>query len=94
MSLAGASAARAGAASAGGAAASAGAAEGAAAAGGGLAAAGAAETATGAGAAIGIPTLVLAAGMTAASKGVQLTEAAGQQATAALDDSTIGAERP
>jgi len=94
MSLAGASAARAGAASAGGAAASAGAAEGAAAAGGGLATAGAAETATGAGAAIGIPTLVLAAGMTAASKGVQLTEAAGQQATAALDDSTIGAERP
>ncbi len=94
MSLAGASAARAGAASAGGAAAAAGAAEGAAAAGGGLAAAGAAETATGAGAAIGIPTLVLAAGVTAASKGVQLTEAAGQQATAALDDSTIGAERP
>lgn len=94
MSLAGASAARAGAASAGGAAASAGAAEGAAAAGGGLAAAGAAETATGAGAAIGIPTLVLAAGVAAASKGVQLTEAAGQQATAALDDSTIGAERP
>ena len=94
MSMAGASAARAGAASAGGAAASAGAAEGAAAAGGGLAAAGAAETATGAGAAIGIPTLVLAAGVTAASKGVKLTEAAGRQATAALDDSTIGAERP
>lgn len=94
VSLAGASAARAGAASAGGAAASAGAAEGAAAAGGGLAAAGAAETATGAGAAIGIPTLVLAAGVAAVSKGVQLTEAAGQQATAALDDSTIGAERP
>lgn len=94
MSMAGASAARAGAASAGGAAATAAAAEGAAAAGGGLAAAGAAETATGAGAAIGIPTLVLAAGVTAASKGVKLTEAAGRQATAALDDSTIGAERP
>ena len=91
--MAGASAARAGAASAGGAAASVGAAEGAAAASGGLAAAGAAETATGAGAAIGIPTLVLAAGVTAASKGVKLTEAAGRQATAALDDSTIGAER-
>lgn len=94
MTMAGASVARAGAASAGGASASAGAAEGVAAAGGGLAAAGAAETATGAGAAIGIPTLVLAAGATAASKGVQLTEAAGQQATAALDESTIGADKP
>lgn len=92
--MAGASVARAGAVGAGGAAASAGATEGAAAAGSGLAAAGAAETSTGAGAAIGIPTLVLAAGATVASKGVQLTEAAGQQATAALDDSTIGADKP
>jgi type IV secretion system protein TrbL len=94
ISMADASVARAGAASAGGAAVSAGAAEGAAAAGSGLAAAGAAETSTGAGAAIGIPTLVLAAGATVASKGVQLTEAAGHQATAALDDSTIGADKP
>ena len=94
VTMAGASVARAGAVGAGGAAASAGATEGAAAAGSGLAAAGAAETSTGAGAAIGIPTLVLAAGATVASKGVQLTEAAGQQATAALDDSTIGADKP
>ena len=64
-----------------------------AAAGGGLAAVGAAETSTGAGAAIGIPTVVLAAGVAAASQGVRMTEAAGQQATAAMDDSTIGAER-
>lgn len=94
ISMAGASVARASAVGAGGAVASAGAAEGVATAGAGLAAAGAAETSTGAGAAIGIPTLVLAAGATAASKGVQLTEAAGRQATAALDDSTIGADKP
>lgn len=90
VTLAGASAARAGAGAASTGAATAGAAEGTAAT---LAAAGTAETATGAGAAIGIPTLVLAAGVTAASKSVQMTEAAGQQATAALDD-TIGADRP
>jgi hypothetical protein len=59
----------------------------------GLAAAGAAESATGAGAAIGIPTLVIAAGAAAVTQGLKLTEAAGQQATAAMDDSTIGAER-
>jgi hypothetical protein len=59
----------------------------------GLAAAGAAESATGAGAAIGIPTLVVAAGAMAATKGLKVTEAAGQQAAAAMDDSTIGAER-
>lgn len=94
VTLAGASAARAGASTASAGAATAGAAEGtAAAAGGTLAAAGAAETATGAGAAIGIPTLIAAAGVMAASKGVQMTEAAGHQATAALDD-TIGADRP
>ena len=94
-SLAGAAAARAGAAGAAGAGAvsTGAAAGGAAAASSGLAAAGAAETATGAGAAIGIPTLVLAAGVTAASKGVRTIEAAGQQATGALDDSTIGPER-
>ncbi|HOY80928.1 MAG TPA: hypothetical protein PK282_00800 [Rhodoglobus sp.] len=93
--LAGAAAARAGAAGAAGASATGtgAAAGGAAAASSGLAAAGAAETATGAGAAIGIPTLVLAAGVTAASKGVRTIEAAGQQATGALDDSTIGPER-
>jgi type IV secretion system protein TrbL len=59
----------------------------------GLAAAGAAESATGAGAAIGIPTLVIAAGAAAATQGLKLTEAAGKQATAAMDDSPIGAER-
>ena len=59
----------------------------------GLAAAGAAESATGAGAAIGIPTLVVAAAVAAATQGLQMTEAAGQQATAAMDDSLIGAER-
>lgn len=59
----------------------------------GLAAAGAAESATGAGAAIGIPTLVVAAGAMAATQGLKMTEAAGQQAAAAMDDSTIGADR-
>lgn len=59
----------------------------------GLAAAGAAESATGVGAAIGIPTLVVAAGAMAATQGLKVTEAAGQQAAAAMDDSTIGAER-
>jgi type IV secretion system protein TrbL len=90
--LAGASAARAGAAT--GATASAAAPAAGATAAEGLAAAGAAESSTGAGAAIGIPTLVVAGGIAAATKGMQLTEAAGQQATAAMDDgSTIGAER-
>ena len=59
----------------------------------GLAAAGAAESATGVGAAIGIPTLVVAAGAAAATHGLKMTEAAGHQATAAMDESTIGAER-
>ncbi len=60
----------------------------------GLAAAGVTESATGAGATIGIPTLVVAASATAATKGLQLTEAAGQQAAAAMEDSsTVGAER-
>lgn len=59
----------------------------------GLAAAGAAESATGAGAVIGIPTLVVAAGAMAATQGLKVTEAAGQQAAAAMDDSTIGADR-
>jgi type IV secretion system protein TrbL len=58
----------------------------------GLAVAGAAESATGIGAAIGIPTLILAAGATAASAGLKITESAGQQAAAAMDDSTIGRE--
>ena len=58
----------------------------------GLAAAGAAESATGVGAAIGIPTLVIAAGAAAAKKSLTMTEAAGKQATAAMDDSPIGSE--
>lgn len=60
---------------------------------GGLAAAGAATSATGVGAAIGVPTLVMAAGVAAGAKAAQLTEEAGQQATAAMD-STIGSDRP
>lgn len=92
MTLAGASAARAGAAAAPALTGSA-AAGGAGAASAGAAAAGTAATATGVGAAIGIPTLVLASAATASSKAVHLTEAAGKQATAAMD-STIGAERP
>lgn len=59
----------------------------------GLAAAGAAESSTGAAAAIGIPTLVAAAGVMAAAQGLKVTEAAGQHAVAAMDDSTIGSER-
>lgn len=93
LTLAGASAARAGTAAAASAGAATAAAAGASSAGAGLAAAGAAESATGAGAAIGVPTLLLAAGVTASSKAVHLGEAAGKQATAAMD-STIGAERP
>lgn len=58
----------------------------------GLAAAGTAESATGVGAAIGIPTLVIAAGATAAKKSLNMTETAGKHATAAMDDSTIGSE--
>jgi len=58
----------------------------------GLAAAGAAESATGVGAAIGIPTLVIAAGAVAAKKSLKMTETAGKHATAAMDDSTIGSE--
>jgi hypothetical protein len=86
-SLAATSAARAGASAGASTAGAAGAAE-------GVAAAGAAESATGVGAAIGIPTLVVAGGIAAATKGLQLTEAAGQQATAAVDDTrTIGSER-
>ena len=58
----------------------------------GLAAAGAAESATGVGAAIGIPTLVIAAGATAAKKSLTMTETAGKHATAAMDDSPIGSD--
>jgi type IV secretion system protein TrbL len=59
----------------------------------GLAAAGAAESSTGVGAAIGIPTLVVAAGAMAATQGLKVTEKAGQHAVAAMDDSTIGSDR-
>ncbi|TPW78045.1 hypothetical protein [Schumannella soli] len=72
----------AGAAASGEAAGAASAAEGVAAAG---AAAGTAETATGAGAAIGVPTLVLAGVAAGSAKVAEATEAAGQQATAAMD---------
>ncbi len=65
-------------------------AEGAAAVGTGLAAAGAAESATGVGAAIGIPTLVIAASISATAKGAQLVQKAGEHSTAAMDDGPIG----
>jgi type IV secretion system protein TrbL len=52
----------------------------------GLAAAGAAESATGVGAAIGIPTLIAAAGMVAAGKAVGLAQKAGEQATSAMEE--------
>jgi type IV secretion system protein TrbL len=67
-----------------------GAAEGAAAAGTGLAAAGAAESATGVGAAIGIPTLLVAASVSATAKGVHMAQKAGEHSTAAMDDGPIG----
>jgi len=67
-----------------------GAAEGAAVAGTGLAAAGAAESATGVGAAIGIPTLLVAASVSATAKGVQMAQKAGEHSTAAMDDGPIG----
>ena len=99
--LAGVSAARAGSAGAAGAGAAGALAGGAAAANGAsatavraLAAAGAAESATGVGAAIGIPTLMIAAGATAAKKSLTMTETAGKHATAAMDDSPIGLEHP
>jgi type IV secretion system protein TrbL len=60
---------------------------------GGLAAAGAAETATGAGAAIGVPTLIAAAGIVAVTKGFEMGEKAGEQATDQMDNTTIGRER-
>ncbi|TPW78402.1 hypothetical protein [Schumannella sp. 10F1B-5-1] len=51
-----------------------------------VAAAGAAESATGAGAVIGVPTLIAAGVVAGGAKVAEVTEAAGQQATAAMDD--------
>ena len=59
----------------------------------GLAGEGAAKSATGAGAAIGVPTLIAAAGVVAVTKGLELGEKAGKQATGQMDDTTIGRER-
>ena len=92
-SSAGASTGTAGAATAGSTAGTAGTAEAGATAVRGLAAAGAAESATGAGAAIGVPTLIAAAGVVAVTKGLELGEKAGEQATGQMDNTTIGRER-
>jgi hypothetical protein len=52
-----------------------------------LAATGAAESATGVGAAIGVPTLIAAAAAKTAQKGMQVTQAAGDQAASHMEDS-------
>jgi len=66
----------------------------------GLAAAGTAESATGAGAVVGVPTLIAAAGIAAAHKGVEvvgkgvdMAQTAGEQVTASMDDTpTLGGD--
>jgi type IV secretion system protein TrbL len=58
----------------------------------GLAAAGAAESSTGVGAAIGVPTIIAAAGIVAASKGIKLGQSAADVAVEQMDDSRIGSE--
>jgi len=58
----------------------------------GLAAAGAAESSTGVGAAIGVPTLLLAAGVVVASKGAELGQSAAEQAAGQMDETRIGSE--
>lgn len=68
----------------------------------GLAAAGTAESATGAGAVVGVPTLIAAAGIAAAHKGVEvvgkgvdMAQTAGEQVTESMDDTpTVGGDRP
>jgi type IV secretion system protein TrbL len=59
----------------------------------GIAGEGAAKSATGAGAAIGVPTLIAAAGVVAVTRGLELGEKAGKQATGQMDNTTIGRER-
>lgn len=56
----------------------------------GLAEAGAAESATGAGAAVGIPTLIAAAGVAGAEAAKKGADGAVNQATAPMDDNTLG----
>jgi type IV secretion system protein TrbL len=58
----------------------------------GLAAAGAAESSTGVGAAIGVPTLLLAASVVVASKGAELGQSAAEQAAGQMDETRIGSE--
>jgi len=66
----------------------------------GLAAAGTAESATGAGAVVGVPTLIAAAGIAAAHKGVEvvgkgvdMAQTAGEQVTESMDDTpTLGGD--
>ena len=57
---------------------------------GGLAEAGAAESGTGAGAAIGVPTLIAAAGVAAADAAKRGADGAVAQAAAPMDDNTVG----
>jgi type IV secretion system protein TrbL len=57
-------------------------------------AAGTAETATGVGAVVGIPTLIAASGIAAASKALHVTETAAEQAADAMDEPHIGKDSP
>jgi type IV secretion system protein TrbL len=57
-------------------------------------AAGAAESSTGAGAVVGIPTLIAATGIAAASKALKVTESAAEQAADAMDEPHIGKDYP
>jgi type IV secretion system protein TrbL len=57
-------------------------------------AAGTAETATGVGAVVGIPTLIAASGIAAASTALHVTETAAEQAADAMDEPHIGKDSP
>ena len=57
-------------------------------------AAGAAESTTGVGAVVGIPTLIAATGIAAASKALKVTESAAEQAADAMDEPRIGKDYP
>lgn len=62
-------------------------------AGAGLAAAGVAETASGVGAAVGIPTLIVAGGVAAASAGFDVLQQANEQAAEAMEEPQVMPER-
>ena len=57
-------------------------------------AAGAAESSTGVGAVVGIPTLIAATGIAAASKALKVAESAAEQAADAMDEPHIGKDYP